>query len=94
LEAGASRKEIVCVLECAGFLSFNVFTLAAPIILEEASEGALDAAGVACSKRLKDAGGVMPADARSAVEKVEALLIGPKWTQVAEANKVTSTLIN
>jgi hypothetical protein len=36
----------------------------------------------------------MPADARSAVEKVEALLIGPKWTQVAEANKVTSTLIN
>jgi alkylhydroperoxidase/carboxymuconolactone decarboxylase family protein YurZ len=48
-------------LECAGFLSFNVFTLAAPIILEEASEGALDAAGVARSKRLKDAGGVMPA---------------------------------
>ena len=36
----------------------------------------------------------VPADARSAVEKVEALLIGPKWTQVAEATKVTGTLIN
>jgi integrase len=36
----------------------------------------------------------VPADARSAVEKVEELLIGPKWTQVAEAAKVTSTLIH
>lgn len=36
----------------------------------------------------------VPADARSAVEKVEELLIGPKWTQVAEATKVTSTLIH
>ena len=36
----------------------------------------------------------VPADARIAVEKVEALLIGPKWTQVAEATKVTSTLIH
>ena len=36
----------------------------------------------------------VPADARSAVEKVEALLIGPKWTQVAEATRVTSTLIH
>jgi integrase len=36
----------------------------------------------------------IPADARSAVEKVEALLIGPKWTQVAEAINVTGTLIN
>jgi hypothetical protein len=36
----------------------------------------------------------VPADARSAVEKVEALLIGPKWTQAAEATKVTSTLVN
>jgi integrase len=36
----------------------------------------------------------VPADARSAVEKVETLLIGPKWTQVAEATEVTSTLIN
>jgi integrase len=36
----------------------------------------------------------VPADARSAVEKVEALLIGPKWTQVAEQTKVTSTLIH
>ena len=36
----------------------------------------------------------VPADVRSAVEKVEELLIGPKWTQVAEATKVTSTLIH
>jgi integrase len=36
----------------------------------------------------------VPADARSAVEKVEVLLIGPKWTQVAEETKVTSTLIH
>src|SRR5271165_1160659 len=36
----------------------------------------------------------VPADARSAVEKVEELLNGPKWTQVAEVTKVTSTLIH
>src|SRR5271169_4538325 len=36
----------------------------------------------------------VPVDARSAVEKVEALLIGPKWTQVTEATEVTSTLIH
>jgi integrase len=36
----------------------------------------------------------VPADARSAVEKVETLLIGPKWTQVAEVTKVTSALIH
>ncbi len=35
----------------------------------------------------------IPADARAAVEKVENLLIGPKWTQIAEIPKTGSTLI-
>ena len=35
----------------------------------------------------------IPADARAAVEKVEALLIGPKWTQMVEIPKPGSTLI-
>jgi integrase len=35
----------------------------------------------------------VPADARAAVEKVEGLLIGPKWTQVLENVKPLSRLI-
>jgi len=35
----------------------------------------------------------IPADARAAVEKVENLLIGPKWTQVLGTSKNGSTLI-
>jgi len=35
----------------------------------------------------------LPADARAAVQKVEDLLIGPKWTQVVEIPKTGSTLI-
>jgi integrase len=35
----------------------------------------------------------LPADARTAVQKVEDLLIGPKWTQVVEIPKTGSTLI-
>jgi hypothetical protein len=35
----------------------------------------------------------IPADARTAVQKVEDLLIGPKWTQVVEIQKNGSSLI-
>jgi len=35
----------------------------------------------------------LPADARAAVQKVEDLLIGPKWTQVVEIQKNGSLLI-
>jgi len=35
----------------------------------------------------------LPADARTAVQKVEDLLIGPKWTQVVEIPETGSTLI-
>ena len=35
----------------------------------------------------------IPADARAAVQKVEDLLIGPKWTQVSEIGKTGSSLI-
>ncbi len=35
----------------------------------------------------------IPADARAAVQKVEDLLIGPKWTQVVEIQKTGSSLI-
>ena len=36
----------------------------------------------------------VPADARKAVQRVEELLIGPKWTQIAEVPRSTSTLIH
>jgi integrase len=36
----------------------------------------------------------VPTDARKAVQKVEDLLIGPKWTQVAEEGNLASTLIH
>ena len=35
----------------------------------------------------------IPSDARATVQKVEDLLIGPKWTQVVEISKTGSTLI-
>jgi len=35
----------------------------------------------------------IPADARAAVQKLEDLLIGPKWTQVSEIGKTGSSLI-
>ena len=35
----------------------------------------------------------LPADARTAVQKVEDLLIGPKWTQVVKIPETGSTLI-
>jgi len=35
----------------------------------------------------------IPSDARAAVQKVEDLLIGPKWTQVSEIGKTGSSLI-
>jgi integrase len=34
----------------------------------------------------------IPADARKAVENVEELVIGPKWTQVADLGKLATTL--
>jgi len=35
----------------------------------------------------------IPSDARAAVQKVEDLLIGPKWTQVVQIPKMRSYLI-
>jgi integrase len=35
----------------------------------------------------------IPSDARAAVQKVEDLLIGPKWTQVVQIPKLGSSLI-
>jgi alkylhydroperoxidase/carboxymuconolactone decarboxylase family protein YurZ len=61
LQAGATRDEILAVLKMASIMSLHSCSLGAPILLEEASEGALDAAGVGRTKRLKKIQGTTPA---------------------------------
>lgn len=61
LQAGATRDEILTVLKMASLTSLHSCRLGVPILLDEASEGALDAAGTTRTKRLKDVGGALPA---------------------------------
>lgn len=56
LEAGATRDEILTVLKMASVRSIHSFALGAPILLEEASMGALDEASAERAKRLKKIG--------------------------------------
>jgi len=53
LQAGATREEILLVLKMASLMSIESCMLAGPILLEESSEGDLDAAAVERVKRLK-----------------------------------------
>src|SRR5271157_985745 len=53
LQAGATREEILLVLQMASLMSIESCMLAGPILLEESSEGDLDAAAVERVKRLK-----------------------------------------
>src|SRR5271166_1930259 len=53
LRAGATRDEILLVLKMASLMSIESCMLAGPILLEESSEGDLDAAAVERLKRLK-----------------------------------------
>ena len=73
LEAGATRDEILLVLKCVTVMSIHSCSLGAPILLQEAPEGALDAAGVERAKRLKKAGDVTPA--------VERMKKAGQWNQ-------------
>src|SRR5208337_3690237 len=50
---GATREEILLVLKMASVKSIDGCMLATPLLLEEASEGDLDAAGVVRAQRLK-----------------------------------------
>ncbi|MGO9304103.1 MAG: carboxymuconolactone decarboxylase family protein [Candidatus Korobacteraceae bacterium] len=68
LQAGATREQILLVLKMASVMSFDSCMLAAPIVLEEASEGELDAAGLMRAKRHKNQEQATPA-----VEQVKAL---------------------
>ncbi len=51
LHAGATREQILLVLKMASVMSFDSCMLAAPILLEEASTGELDAAALGRAKR-------------------------------------------
>lgn len=51
LQAGATREQILLVLKMASLMSFDYCMLATPILLEEASVGQLDAAGLRRAKR-------------------------------------------
>lgn len=68
LHAGATKEEILLVLKMASVMSFDSCMLAAPIVLEEASEGELEAAGVGRAKRYKGDDPATPA-----VEEMKAL---------------------
>jgi hypothetical protein len=68
LHEGATRDEILMVLKMASILSIHSCALGGPIVLEEASEASLDAAGVGRAKRLKKAGERTPA-----IDKMKAL---------------------
>jgi alkylhydroperoxidase/carboxymuconolactone decarboxylase family protein YurZ len=61
LHEGATRDEILMVLKMASILAIHSCALGGPILLEEASEASLDAAGVGRAKRLKKAGEKTPA---------------------------------
>ena len=68
LQAGATREEILLVLKMASVKSIDGCMLATPLLLEEASEGDLDAAGAVRAQRLKKVN-----DATPAVDKMKAL---------------------
>jgi len=61
LQAGATREEILVVLKMASTMSIQSCIMGAPILLDEASEGALDTAGEERTQRLKKAKGATPA---------------------------------
>jgi len=61
LQAGATRDEILMALKIASVMSIESCVLGTPILLEEASEGELDAAGVVRAERLKNAEEETPA---------------------------------
>jgi hypothetical protein len=68
LHEGGTRDEILMVLKMASIVSIHSCALGGPIVLEEASEASLDAAGVGRAKHLKKAGERTPA-----IDKMKAL---------------------
>src|SRR5277367_312902 len=61
LQAGATRDEILMILKMAAVVSLHSCSLGTGILLDEASEGALDTAGGRRTKRLKKVEGATPA---------------------------------
>lgn len=87
LAAGASRDEILFVLKVCSVMAIHSCMSSAPVLLKEASAGALYDAGHAREKRLRETGGAAPA-----VEKMKALgqwseewdrllFFAPVWTE-------------
>jgi alkylhydroperoxidase/carboxymuconolactone decarboxylase family protein YurZ len=87
LAAGASREEILFVLKVASVMAIHSCMFGSPILVEEASSGSLQDEGKMRAKRLREAGGEIPA-----VEKMKAigkwneewdslLFLTPVWTE-------------
>jgi len=87
LAAGASREEILFVLKVASVMAIHSCMFGSPILLEETSLASLDDAGRIRARRLREAGGAIPA-----VEKMKAigkwneewdslLFFNPVWTE-------------
>jgi alkylhydroperoxidase/carboxymuconolactone decarboxylase family protein YurZ len=87
LAAGASREEILFVLKVASVMAIQSFMFSSPILLKEASLGSLEGEGKTRAKRLREAGGAIPAVERMKAigkwnEEWDALLFfSPVWTE-------------
>ena len=68
IAAGANRQEILFVLKCASVMSIHSVTFAAPILLQEASQGSLEDFSPVRAKRLQKVGEATPA-----VERMKAI---------------------
>lgn len=68
IAAGANRQEILFVLKCASVMSIHSVTFAAPILLQEASQGSLEDFSQVRAKRLQRVGEATPA-----VERMKAI---------------------
>ena len=100
LAAGASREEILFVLKVASVMAIHSFMFGSPILLEEASLGSLQSEGKIRARRLREAGGVIPA-----VEKMKAigkwneewdslLFFSPVWTEQYMASVIDLYALN
>lgn len=95
LQAGATREQVLLVLKMASVMSFDACMLAAPIVLQEASVGELDAAGLGRAKRHNS-----QEEATPAIEKMKALGrwnvdwdpvydLAPVWTEQFMATAIS-----
>src|SRR5271167_1535107 len=93
LDAGATREELLVVLKMSAVMSIHSIALGAPILLEEASEGALDDAAEYRAKRLKKVKATPAVDKMRAVgqwnEAWDPICdLAPVWTDQLMATEV------